>query len=78
MITHEHERLDFTTIPQSKGIRTPAFIVLAVGLFGIFFMGWLSYWSSGYGHMWPAQKTMRMCLNGDASCKPGTQPQKTM
>jgi len=80
MVTPEHERLDFTHVPQSQGIKAPAYVVLALGLFGIFFMGWLSYWSSGYGHMWQkdgaSRNTMRMCLNQDEkTCPKGTAPQ---
>lgn len=62
MISHDHERLDFTTIPSSKGIKAPAFIVLAIGLFGIFFMGGYSIYAAGYNHMWPAAHSMRMDL----------------
>jgi hypothetical protein len=62
MIASEHERLDFSKVPQSKGIGTSAFIVLLIGLLGIFIMGFLSCILSGYGHMWPSQKTMRMDL----------------
>jgi len=62
MISHEHERLDFTRIPESKGIKTPAFIVLAIGLFGIFFMGGYSIKAAGYNHKWPAAQSMRMDL----------------
>jgi hypothetical protein len=82
MITQDHERLDFSTVPMSKGIQRPAFFVLAIGLFGIFFMGWFSYWTSGYGHMWQkngaSMNTLRMCLNQDEkTCPKGTTPQHT-
>lgn len=76
MITDQHDRLDFSAVPVSKGIQKPAYIVLAIGLFGIFFMGWLSYYSSGYGHMWPANHTLRMCLKSDTQCPSGSQPGK--
>ena len=62
MIATDHDRLDFSKIPKSKGIGKDALIVLVIGLVGIFAMGFLSVIFSGYGHMWPAQKTMRMDL----------------
>ena len=62
MIVGDGEYIDFSKVPESKGIGTPAFIVLAVGLIGIFVMGYLSVIMSGFGHMWPAPKTMRMDL----------------
>lgn len=62
MIASEHERLDFSSVPQSKGIGKTALVIVIVGLLGIFAMGFLSVIMSGYGHMWPSQKTMRMDL----------------
>lgn len=62
MITHDHERLDFSHVPQSKGIERPAVIVLIVGLIGIFFMGGFSIYEAGYNHKWPAAQSMRMDL----------------
>ncbi len=68
MISHESERLDFTTIPESKGIRKPAFIVLAIGLIGIFCVGGLSIKFAGYGHCWPSTTSMRMSLTTTPPC----------
>jgi hypothetical protein len=62
MITQDHERLDFTRIPHSKGIGLPALIVLVTGLVGIFTMGGLSIYYAGYNHVWPAPESMRMPL----------------
>jgi len=62
MITHDHERLDFTKIPESKGIPKAAIWVLFIGMFGIFFMGGYSAQSAGYNHKWPAAQSMRMDL----------------
>jgi hypothetical protein len=81
MISQQKEWLDFSTVPVSKGIQKPAYFVLAIGIVGIFFMGWLSYAYSGYGHMWAkdgtSRGTLRMCLEEDTSkCPPGTYPQK--
>ena len=62
MISHESERLDFTAVPESKGIKRPSFIILAIGLLGIFMMGGLSIFWAGYNHKWPAATSMRMDL----------------
>ncbi len=59
MILHESERLDFTRIPSSKGIPKRVYLILVVGLLGIFTMGYLSVTMSGFGHMWPANATVR-------------------
>lgn len=40
----------------------------AVGIVMIFIMGFLSFFLSSYGHMWPAEKTQREPLS------PGTTP----
>ena len=66
----EHERLDFSTVPQSKGIGKTALVIVFTGLLGIFIMGFLSVIMSGYGHMWPAPKTMRMDLGNMPSKNP--------
>lgn len=62
MIVNDSEYLDFSKVPQSRGIGKEAFWVLAIGLLGIFAMGFLSVIFAGYGHLWPAQKTLRMDL----------------
>ena len=62
MIVHDSEYIDFSKVPQSRGVGKEAFIVLVIGLLGIFAMGFLSAFWSGYGHLWPAQKTLRADL----------------
>jgi hypothetical protein len=69
MITQDHERLDFSHVPQSQGIQMPGYIVLVVGLIGIFFVGGLSIKLAGYGHMWPSSHSMRMPLGSMPSSK---------
>jgi hypothetical protein len=64
MIVNESEYLDFSKVPQSRGIGKEAFVVLAIGLLGIFAMGFLSCIFAGFGHLWPAQKTLRLDLGG--------------
>lgn len=69
MILPESERLDFSRIPQSQGVAKRAYLVLVVGLLGIFIMGFLSVIMAGYGHMWPYTNTMRTgadCDSGNA------------
>ena len=62
MIVHDSEYVDFSKVPVSRGIGKEAFVALALGLFGIFAMGFLSCILSGFGHLWPAQKTLRVDL----------------
>jgi hypothetical protein len=59
MILHESERLDFSRVPESTGIPKRVYWILVVGLIGIFMMGYLSATMAGFGHMWPANATMR-------------------
>lgn len=74
MIVHDSEYLDFTHVPESKGIRKPTYYVLAIGLFGIFMMGFLSIFFAGFGHIWPSQKTMRMDLGSMPAINSSTKP----
>jgi hypothetical protein len=69
MITQDHERLDFSKVPQSQGITSPGYIVLVIGLIGIFFVGGLSIKLAGYGHRWPSPTSMRMPLGQMPSSK---------
>ncbi len=62
MIVHDSEYIDFNTVPKSRGIGREALVALALGLVGIFAMGFLSCFLSGFGHLWPSQKTLRADL----------------
>ena len=62
MIVQDSEYLDFSKVPESKGISNGTLVIVAIGLLGIFIMGFLSVFLSGYGHLWPSQKTLRMDL----------------
>lgn len=62
MIVQDSEYLDFSRVPESKGIGKSTYVVLAVGLVGIFLMGYLSVIFAGFGHLWPSQKTQRIDL----------------
>jgi len=61
MIEHQ-DAVDFTYVPQSKGLGRGTIVVLVIGLLMIFAMGGLSAFLSGYGHQWPSTHTMRMNL----------------
>lgn len=67
MILHESERLDFTRVPSSRGIPKRVYLVLVIGLLGIFTMGYLSVIMAGFGHMWPANSTMRAAMTCSSS-----------
>ena len=50
-------------VPQSKGM--PPFLpwLAAVGLIGIFAIAAGVVFTSGHGHLWPAEKVQRIDLN---------------
>ena len=77
MIVDEHDYLDFTKVPESKGIPTSVRLIASIGVLGVFIMGGLSIGMSGFGHCadatssascpntytaWPSEKTLRMPL----------------
>lgn len=68
MIVRDEEYLDFSQVPESRGIPNSIHWVLAVGLFCIFVIGGAVILNAGYGHEWPATHTLRTDL--------GTMPQK--
>jgi hypothetical protein len=61
MIEHQ-DYIDFTTVPQSKGLSSGTIVIVIIGVIMIFIMGGLSSFLSGYGHMWPSTHTERMDL----------------
>ncbi|MGA8796405.1 MAG: hypothetical protein WB526_04960 [Candidatus Cybelea sp.] len=63
MIVSDDEYLDFTSVPESKGIPPALYRVVAVGLVIIFLIGASVCLMSGFGHHWPANTTLRAPLN---------------
>lgn len=66
MIVRDDEYLDFSTVPESRGVPTGLFRVVAIGLLMIFAIGGAVVLLSGYGHHWPANTTIRVPLNNSA------------
>jgi hypothetical protein len=62
VIVKEDERLDFSQVPQSAGFPPMLFVLLAIGLIGIFTVGGSVILMGGYGHHWPAASTQRVPL----------------
>ena len=62
MIQDEKEYLDFSRVPQSKGIPSYLPAIALAGVLGIFIMGGLSAFLSGWGHVWPSEKSVRVNL----------------
>ncbi|HTX57702.1 MAG TPA: hypothetical protein VMD47_11445 [Candidatus Acidoferrales bacterium] len=56
------ETINFTHVPQSKGIGTGTRWILGVGIVIIFCIGGAVVRLSGYNHVWPAEQSMRMNL----------------
>jgi hypothetical protein len=62
MIVRDDEYLDFSKVPESRGVPTMVYYVAVIGLIGIFAIGGASVMSSGWGHHWPANTTLRIDL----------------
>jgi hypothetical protein len=63
MIVREDERLDFSNVPESRGIPTALFRVAVLGLAVIFAIGAAVCLMSGYGHHWPSDTTLRVPMH---------------
>jgi hypothetical protein len=66
MIVRDDEYLDFSKVPESRGVPTALYRVVMIGILGIFAIGAATVLLSGYGHHWPAKTTMRVPLNNSA------------
>lgn len=66
MIERDDEYLDFTQVPESKGVPPGLYRVAVMGLIIIFAIGAAVCLMSGYGHHWPAATTERVQLNNSA------------
>ena len=62
MIVRDDEYLDFSSVPESRGIPTIVYYVAIVGIIGIFAIGAATVTGSGYGHHWPSNSTLRVDL----------------
>lgn len=62
MIERDDEYLDFTSVPESKGVPQGLYRVAIMGLIMIFAIGGAVCLMSGYGHHWPSSTTERVQL----------------
>ena len=62
MIVSDSEYLDFSEVPQSRGIPPVIRYAVIVGLIMIFAIGGATVLLSGYGHVWPSDHSMRVNL----------------
>jgi ABC-type transporter Mla subunit MlaD len=62
VIVHEGERLDFSKVPQSRGIPPMLYRLVVIGIVGIFAVGFAVVWNAPFGHHWPANTTLRAPL----------------
>ncbi len=62
MIVRDDEYLDFSKVPESRGIPQSLYRIAAVGLLIIFAIGASVCLLSGYGHHWPSATTLRVPL----------------
>jgi hypothetical protein len=63
MIVRDDEYLDFSRVPESKGIPPGLYRIAAISLVVIFAIGASVCLLSGYGHHWPSDTTLRVPLN---------------
>jgi hypothetical protein len=63
MISREDERLDYSKVPESRGVPTALYRVAVLGLVVIFAIGAAVCLMSGYGHHWPSDTTLRVPLH---------------
>ena len=66
MIVRDDEYLDFSKVPESRGIPGGLYRIGIVGLVVIFAIGGAVCLMSGYGHHWPSTTTLRVPLNNPA------------
>jgi hypothetical protein len=66
MIIRDDEYLDFSKVPESRGIPALLYRVAFLGLLIIFAIGASVCLMSGYGHHWPSPTTLRVPLNNPA------------
>jgi hypothetical protein len=62
MIVRDDEYLDFSKVPESRGMPSALYRIVIIGLLLIFAIGASVVLESGYGHHWPANTTMRVQL----------------
>jgi hypothetical protein len=63
MIVRDDEYMDFSKVPESRGIPKALYRVVVVGLLIIFAIGAAVCLMSGYGHHWPSDTTVRVPLH---------------
>lgn len=54
---------DSRGVPVSKGVPMVVRIAAAICIVAIFVIGGFTAKVAGYGHLWPAERTLRMNLN---------------
>ena len=62
MIVRDDEYLDFSKVPESRGIPAALYRIVVVGIVIIFAIGGAVILHSGYGHHWPSETTLRIPL----------------
>jgi len=63
VIIRDDEYLDFSKVPESRGIPSGLYRVAFLGLVIIFAIGAAVCLMSGYGHHWPSDTTLRVPLS---------------
>ncbi len=67
MIVRDDEYMDFSKVPESRGIPPGLYRLAAFALIIIFAIGAAVCLLSGYGHHWPYQTTLRVPLDNNSA-----------
>jgi hypothetical protein len=59
-----YDPVDERGVPTSRGVPMAVRIAACIGILVIFGMGAITIAMSGYGHLWPQTKALRILLNG--------------
>jgi hypothetical protein len=67
VIVDNSEYLDFSKVPESRGIPKFLYVIVAIGVIGIFAVGADVVFNASYGHHWPSNTTERTPLQNTGS-----------
>jgi len=62
MIVRDDEYLDFSAVPESRGVPMVVYWVAVIGIVGIFAVGGATIAGAGWAHHWPSNTTLRVDL----------------
>ena len=58
-----YDQVDARGVPTSRGIPPLVRILVIIGVIAVFAVGAATILTAGYGHYWPANKTLRVPMS---------------